>query len=163
MTNIWKKGPLTTNPYYETAFQTLGITRDVTSRAEIRQRVEERRQAVRAVPGFYTLGERALAETDVTRASQILSEPTRRILEELLEHKPERLQVDEIERLRDKLKMPDWSEELPAPRHLKFLLRVVQELVLEYLKNLPPVENPPFPVDVNPIPPFGLKEEAEND
>ncbi len=164
--NIWKKGHLTTNPYYETAFQALGITRNVTSRVEIGQKVEERRQAVRNVPGFYKLGERDLAETDVTRASQILSDPTRRILEELLEHKPERLQVDEIESLRDKLKMPDLQdlpEAFPPPRHLKFLLRVVQELVLEYLKNLPPVEVPPFPVEVTPIPPFGLLEEAEND
>lgn len=163
MTNIWKKGPLTINPYYETAFQALGITRDVTSRAEIGQKIEERRQAVVMMPGFYKLGKRALTEPDVTNAGQIMSDPTRRILEELLEHKPERLQVDEIERLQARLPMPDWPDETPAPRHLKFLLRVVQEFALEYLENLPPVKVPPFPINVDPIPPFGLPEEADDD
>lgn len=162
MSNIWKKGSLKINPYYETAFQVLGITRDVTSRTEIGQRVEERRQAVRNVSGFYTLGERALTETDITNASQILSDPTRRILEELLEHKPEQLPTEEIERIQARLNIPDWPEK-PPPRHLKFLLRVVQELALEYLQNLPPIEVPPFPVNVNPIPPFGLLEEVEDD
>ena len=163
MTNIWKKGPLTTNPYYETAFQAVGITREVTRQAEIRQRVEERRQAVRNVPGFFTMGDRPLAETDLTNAGQILADPTRRILEELLEHHPEHFPVEELERIRGKLKMPDWPEQPPSPRHLKFLLRVVQEMVLDYLQNLPPVEVPPFPVDVTLIPPFGLPEEVADD
>jgi hypothetical protein len=163
MTNIWKKGPITLNPYYETAFQSLGITRDVVSRREIGQKIEERRQAVRNVPDFYMLGERVLTETDITNAGQILSKPTRRILEELLEHKPERLQVDEIERLHARLKTPDWPEKPPPPRHLKFLLRVIQELAVGFLENLPPVDVPPFPIDVKPIPPFGLPKEVEDD
>ena len=50
--NIWKKGPLTTNPYYETAFQALGITRDVTARAEIEQKVGERRRRVKMDYGY---------------------------------------------------------------------------------------------------------------
>jgi hypothetical protein len=163
MTNIWRKGPLTTNPYYETAFQALGIARDVTSRATIGQKVEERRQAVAMMPGFYTLGERPLTEPDIADAAQIMSDPTRRILEELLEHKPESLQVDEIERIRARLKAPDWPEEPPGLRHLAFLLRVVQEFALEHLKSLPPAKVPPFPIDTDPIPPFGLPEEADDD
>jgi hypothetical protein len=161
--NIWRKGSLTTNPYHETAFQVLGITRDVISLAEIAQRVEERRQAVESMPSFYTLGERDLAPTDISSARQILFDPTRRILEELLEHKAECLQVDEIERLQNRLPMPDWPEEVPAPRHLAFLLRVVQEFALEILKSLPPVEVPAFPVDLTPIPPFGLPQGSKDD
>lgn len=163
MTNIWKKGSLKTNPYYETAFQALGITRDIISLAEIGQKVEERRQAVKAMPGYYKLGERDLTQADITNARQILFNPTRRILEELLEHNPESLPVDEIERLQTRLKMPDWPETIPPPRHMIFLLRVVQEFVLDYLRNLPAVDIPPFPIDVTPIPPFGLLEEAEDD
>ncbi|MFO1432354.1 MAG: hypothetical protein U1F76_19790 [Candidatus Competibacteraceae bacterium] len=158
--NIWKKGPLTTNPYYETAFQALGITRDVTARAEIDQKVGERRQAVTHVPGYYRLGKRALTPADVTTARQILFDPTRRMLEELLEHQPESLPVEALERFRSRLPMPpDWPETLPPPQHLRFLLLAVQEFALEYLNNLPPVEVPPFPVNLDPIPPFGLLEE----
>jgi hypothetical protein len=163
MTNIWKKGPLTINPYYETAFRVLGITRDVTSRAEIGQRIEERRQAVAMMPGFYNVGERPLTGSDITAAGQILSDPTRRILEELLEHRPESLPVDEVERVRARLAMPDWPDGPLPLRHLAFLLRVVQEMAQDYLENLPPVEVPPFPIDIRSIPPFGLLEEEDRD
>jgi hypothetical protein len=169
MTNIWKKHLLTTtalaNPYHETAFQALGITRDVVSRAEISQKLEERRQAIEHKPGFYTLAERELTRFDVNNARQILFDPTRRILEELLEHKPERLEVGEIERIQARLTMPDppdGQDEAASSRRRAFLLRAVQEFARQYLENLPPVDVPPFPVDVAPIPPFGSPPEAED-
>jgi hypothetical protein len=163
MTNIWRRGPLTTNPYYETAFQALGILCDVTSLLEIGQKVEQRRQVVQNMPGYYSFGERSLTGPDITRAHQVMSDPTRRILEELLEHRPEQLEVEEIERLQARLMMPDWPEKTPPPRHLAFLLRAVQEFALEFLKNLPPVEVSPFPIDVTPIPPFDLVEKDKDD
>ncbi len=147
-----------TNPYYETAFQALGINRDVVSRPEIGQKVEERRQAARLMPGFYRLGERPLTDADVTQAAQILADPTRRMLEELLVHQPESLPVDELERLQKRLPQPDWPEELPPPRHLRFLVRVIQEMALDYLAQLPPVGLPPDPINLNTIPPFGAEE-----
>jgi hypothetical protein len=156
--NIWLKGSVKTNPYYETAFQALGISRDVVSRAEIGQKVEEKRQAVRLMPGFFKLGERPLTDPDVTQAGQILADPTRRMLEELLVHKPETLPVDELDRLEARLPQPDWPEELPPPRHLRFLLRVIQEMALDALANLPPVDPPPFPINLDTIPPFGPEE-----
>lgn len=162
MTNIWKKKSLT-NPYYETAFHILGISRDVVSPSEINQKIEERRQAVRNMPGFYTIGDRAITEEDVTNAAQILSDPTRRILEELLAHNPEYLQVDEIIRLQKELKIPDFPEKNPPPRHLKFLLKAVQEFAGDFLKNLPEVEIPPRQIDKKIIPPFGLLEEDLDD
>lgn len=165
MKNIWKKGPLTTNPYYETAFQALGITRDVTARSEIAQKIEERRQAVAHVPGYYRLGKRALTQADVAKASQILLNPTERILEELLEHQPETPQTEALERFKSRLPPmpPDWPESPPPPQHLRFLLLAVQEYAREYLDSLPPVEVPAFPVDLRPIPPFGWLEEEPGD
>ena len=161
--NIWLKGSVKTNPYHETTFQALGITRETISRVEIGQKVEERRQAVRLMPGFFQLGERPLTNTDITQAAQILADPTRRILEELLTHKPEVLPVDELERLQPRLPQPDWPEELPPPRHLQFLIRVIQEMALDYLTKLPPVNVPPYPVNLDTIPPFVPKEEAEDE
>lgn len=156
--NIWLRGSIQTNPYDETAFQVLGISRDVVSRLEIGQKVEERRQAVRLMPGFYRLGARPLTDPDITQAAQILADPTRRMLEELLAHKPETLPVEELERLQTRLPQPDWPEELPPPRHLQFLVRVIQEMALDYLSKLPPVTAPPYPVNLDTIPPFGPEE-----
>lgn len=156
--NIWLRGSIQTNPYDETAFQALGINRDVVARLEIGQRVEERRQAARLMPGFYRLGERPLTDPDVTQAAQILADPTRRILEELLVHKPEALPLEELERLQTRLPQPDWPEELPPPRHLQFLVRVIQEMALDTLAQLPPVGVPPYPVNLDTIPPFGAEE-----
>ena len=163
--NIWKKGPLTTNPYYETAFQALGITRDVTARAEIEQKVGERRQAVAHVPGYYRLGKRALTQADVAKARQTLLDPTQRILEELLEHQPESPPIEALERFKSRLPKPppDWPETPPPPQHLQFLLLAVREYAREYLDNLPPVEVPAFPVDLRPIPPFGWLEDDDRD
>lgn len=163
MVNIWKKGTITTNPYRETAFQALGITRDVVSRAEIGRKVEERRQAIKNVPGHFSINSRPLTQTDITNAREILFNPTRRILEELLEHKPEHPQVEEIERLRERLPKPGWSEEIPMPQRLAFLVPVILDFVKELLENLPPVEVPPFPIDLQLIPPFGFPREVDND
>ncbi len=160
MINIWKKSSLTTNPYRETAFQALGITRDVVSRAEIGRQIEERRQAIKNVPGYFLLNSRPLTQTDITNAREILFNPTRRILEELLEHKPEHPQVEEIERLRERLPKPDWPQEIPMPVRLAFLVPVILDFARQYLENLPPLEVPPFPIDLTFIPPFGILREV---
>lgn len=162
MANIWKKGPLSVNPYHENAFQVLGLTRDVTSRADIDQRVGERREAVRNMPGHHRLGGRDLTLADVTRARRTLLDPTSRILEGLLEHRPEVPEVEEIERIEKRSPAP----EVPAassPHNLRFLLLGRRELAFELLENLAPVEVPAFPVDLTPIPPFGIIEEDGDD
>jgi len=163
MENIWLRGKQASNPYDQTAFQVLGLRRDVMLLAEIAQRVEERRQAVKSVPGFYTLGDRDLTLSDITQARKILFDPTRRILEEILEHNPEDLQVDEVERVLARLPVPNWPQEPPAPRHLTFLLRAVQALAWQIVEDLAPVEVPPFPLDLEPIPPFGLPDRDSHD
>jgi len=156
MTNIWKRGSIARNPYHETAFKALGLTPEVTSRAEIASRVEERLRAVRRVPGFYTLGERDLTEADVLEARRILFDPTRRILEELLEHRSEAPELEELERIRKRLEMPPPAPASPPSR--AFLRRAVRKLARECLDELPVVEVPPYPVDPRPIPPFGWLE-----
>jgi len=151
MKNIWIKGPLTVNPYYETAFKILGISPDMTSPVQISQKIEERRQAVRNKPGFYKLGKRDLTLSDINSASQTLLNPTERILEEILEHKPEQLEIEEIKRLKSRLPEPDWH--ISSPRHLKCLLKIVQEFVMQYHKDLPSPEIILFPFELKPIAP----------
>lgn len=162
MTNIWRRGPVLANPYHANAFRALGITRDIVARAEIDQKVAERRQAVNHVPGYYILRANPLTQADITSARQTFFDPTRRILEELLEHQPERPEVSELTALGARLQPPDWPEDAPL-RNLSFLLRAVQQLALDYARRLPPVAVPAFPVDLRPIPPGGRHPEDQDD
>ncbi len=153
--DTWKKGTVTTNPYKETAFKALGISTGVVSRAEIGRRIEERRQAVRSVPGHFRLGSRPLTQTDITNAGEILFNPTRRILEELLEHRPEKPRVRDIQRFREYLDKQNWSEEFPPPPGLLSLAPFIIGIALQLLESLAPVDVPPPPVEVELIPPYG--------
>jgi hypothetical protein len=166
MPNPWRKGPLTVNPYYRTAFRALGIerdaawlARDAAWRADLGERVQSRGRVVKHKPGHLRLGEQPLTLADVTDAGKTLADPTGSILEELLEHQKEDLPTDEIERLAARLPRPDWPERVPEPRHLTFLLRAVPDLLQAFLEDGMPVDVPAYPVDTDLIPPFSLSEE----
>jgi hypothetical protein len=158
MANIWYRGSVTVNPYHENAFKAIGMRRDVVAPDQVSQKVEERRQAVQAVPGVLKLAGRDLTQADITAARQVLFDPNRRMLEELLEHQPEAFPADELKRILSRLSAPGWPQEPPPIRSLAFLLRVVQDLVIQFAEELPPIEPPPYPVDTTPIPPFGPAE-----
>jgi DNA-binding transcriptional ArsR family regulator len=158
MLNVWRRGPLTRNPYHETAFKTLGLPPEAT-RAEIDQRAGERQAAVAAVPDRYRLGERFLTAADVTQARAVLLDPTRRLIEELLEHTTEILPREELERALARLPVPDWTAESPGPHSLAFLGCAAQDLALDFLRGLPLTEPPPFPVDARLVPPFGVDDD----
>lgn len=153
--DLWKKGTITTNPYRETAFQALGISTAVVSRAEIGRKLEERRQAARNVPGHFCLGDRPLTQTDITTAREILFDPTRRILEELLEHRPEKPRVEDIEQFREHLDKQTRTEGFPMEPGLFSLAPRIIDMAVELMENLPPAEVPPPALDVTLIPPFG--------
>lgn len=161
--NIWIKGSVLTNPYHETAFQLLGITRDITSRKIIAQKMEDRKQAIRTMNGFYRVGNRPLTEADVTHAGSILFDPVARAFESVLEHKPESLHLDALKRFGENLKMPIFPEKRPSICHLKGLAHTMRELALDYIDKLDPVEIPPFPLVLRPVPPFGSIEKVDND
>jgi hypothetical protein len=161
MTNPWSRGNCRINPYYVTAFRAAGIDRNVTAPAEVDQRIAERREAVKSAPGYYRLGDRALTLEDLTEAREILLDPARRIGEELLEHAPEALEVEELSRLAAGLPPPPGPEEPPRPRHMRFLLRVVQDVARQALASLPAADVPPA-VPLSIIPPFDLCPEPDN-
>ena len=160
MTNIWNRGSVTINPYHENAFKAIGMRRDVVAPDQVSQKVEERRQAVQVLPGVFKFAGRELTQADITRARQVLFDPNQRMVEELLEHQPEVFPGDDLERILTHLAAPDWPQEPPPLRSLAFLLRVVQDLAVQFAGDLPPIEVPPYPVDTTPIPPFGLTEQT---
>lgn len=164
MRNIWwnpSKGPVTDNPYYQTAFQILGLDPDVTSLDQISQVVEQRRQIVRTMPGVLKIGGRDLTQADITAARQVLLDANSRVLEELLTHASEPFPGDELERIGERLIEPDWPKQRPLVRSFAFLLRAVQALAKQFAAELNPVPVPPYPIDATLVPPFGPPEDQD--
>lgn len=156
MTNIWKKkGPITSNPYHQAAFKAVGMSRSVIAPDQVAQVIEQRRQALRAIPGAFQFDGRELTQSDITAARQILLDPNQRMLEELLEHQPEEFPSDELDRLYTRLVSLDWDMPPPNQPNTKFLLRVAQELARQFADELPLADPAPYPVDGDLIPPFG--------
>jgi hypothetical protein len=156
MTNIWKtKGPVTSNPYHQTAFKAIGMNRSVVAPDQVAQIIEQRRQALRAMPGVFKFDSRELTQADITMARQILLDPHQRMLEELLEHQPEEFPTDELDRLYARLVSLGWEMPPPDQPNAKFLLRVAQELAHQFADELPLTDPAPYPVDSDLIPPFG--------
>ena len=133
MSNPWIKSKITVSPYPRTAFKVLGIDCHTVSPREIRRCIEDRKLAVERVPGVFKLGNEDLTRADITRAGEILADPNRRIVEELLEHRPEKPQLEEIERLKKKLPEPHWPEPTPSRINPAFLIPVIQDIVNRHL------------------------------
>ena len=159
MTDIWKKKDLGTNPYRETAFKALGLTRDAVTRGEIAQRAEERKQALAAMPDYYELGQRPLTAADINAAQQVLLAPSRRMEEELLEHQPEPFPAQEVERQLPELPWPERPTGPPPLANRAFWGHVARELACQALGQLPEVKLPPRPVATAPPPPMPLPEQ----
>lgn len=156
MTNIWRREPLKLNPYYRTAFQALGITRDETSLHEIEAVIQDRLDAVECAPDLYRLGDEPLTPSDIVGAREWLFDPNKRALQALLSHRPEGVPTANME--------PIWERLLDAIRgaeedaSLAFLQVVIQAETAAMVAEAGPVDVPPYPVDLALIPPFGVEE-----
>jgi hypothetical protein len=165
MISIWKRASVTINPYRVTAFKALGLlmNTEVLSPADIDGIAGQQKNTIRDNPGIYKFGEEFLEEKHITQALEILLDPTRRILEELLEHQPEALPTDELERFKQRLPRPAWPDAPPEAENLSFVLRVVQDLARQFAGELPPLYPSPFPVDLTPLAAFQRAKKPEED
>lgn len=136
---------------------------DVLSPTDVEGIAGQQKNTIRDNPGIYRFGDESLEEEHITKALEILLNPTRRILEELLEHPPETLPTDELERFKQRFQLPSWPDSPPEAENLSFLLRVVQDLACQFINELPPVNPSPFPVDLTPLAPFHRAKRAEDD
>lgn len=165
MASIWKQTSVTINPYRVTAFKALGVlmNTEVLSPAEIDGIAGQQKDAIRDNPGVYKFGEEFLEEKHITQALEILQNPTRRMLEELLEHHPEPLPTDDLERFKQRLQPPTWPDSPPEAENLSFLLHVVQDLARQLASELPPMYPSPFPVNITPLAPFQRAKKPDKD
>jgi hypothetical protein len=111
---------------------------------------------LQALPGQRKIAGKVVEEADVTAASQILMDPSKRILEELLTHQPEQLPVSELQRFQTIFSLTDPQEASVLPiRHLHFFQLLIPSLIDFYMATLPPVDFS-LPTEEGPlVPPYG--------
>ncbi len=159
--SLWtEKGPVSVNPYDLSAFKAAGVPPDLMQPEQINQMIEQRRQAVQVMPGRIIFAGRPLTLADLTAARRLLLDPNQRMLESLLEHTPESFPAEELEVLRERMR--NLPVDLPAAaveeRLPGVLVRLTQTLACSFAAELPAIEVPARPVDLDPIPPFGKPE-----
>lgn len=84
----WRKG---NNPYKWNAFTLIWASPGDVSLRTINQKIRRMELLIKRAPEKAIVFGRQVKETDVTRASQILSSPNERMLEELVCHRPHSL------------------------------------------------------------------------
>jgi hypothetical protein len=153
--NLWRRRPLTENPYDWTAFQIVDLSPDVVGRRAINATVANARKVLQALPGQRRIAGKAIDQADLTAASQILTDPNKRLIEELLEHHPEEPQTAELQRFQSILTLTDATASNALPiRHLRFLQLLILSLLEAATAQLPPVHLPLPTEDPTHVPPF---------
>jgi len=109
----WKKG---NNPYRWNAFTLIKATPDDTGPGAINQKLERMKRLIKRMPDRAEIDDRPLKETDLSRASEILSSPNERMLEELLCHRPHYLEPSRFK------EHEAYFRRLPIPKVQKGIL-----------------------------------------
>lgn len=162
--NIWLRNPLTVNPYTRTAFRVARVNRDVTRRATLVHKIIQTRQIVNADPDLHRIKGEPVKETDITKASEILQNPSRRIAEELLHHAKEAPPLEIIRRFQEKaIEILSRGDCEPVEeRNFRGLISWVDHIVSESLST-DPAPDPSFGAgELGLTPPYGHPE-VEND
>jgi hypothetical protein len=160
--NIWRRGRLSDNPYYRTAFRVGRVPREVLRHRTIVQLVGQTRRIVKAGPLQHTISGKTVSDAEVNRAEGILSDPRERILEELLHHRTEKPSQTHIQRMMQKicgLMAPEPMENL-KPENPAALLPIALGLVNRLLDVLPSPDPLFGQSELRIVPPFGLTEEG---
>jgi hypothetical protein len=158
--NPWRRGPLTVNPYYRTAFAVARVPREVVQRKTVVRLIGQARQVVRADPQAHVLAGGPVSEPELNAAEQVLLDPQRRVLEELLAHAAEAPPLDRVRQLAQQAAAalaPDADR--PPVTNLAGLGPLTGWLVRQFLDQAPPADPSFGALETELIPPFGRPED----
>ena len=105
LVNPWRRGPITVNPYWRTAFRIARATRAIVQQRTLVQRITETRNIIRTDPTAHTVNGEPVTHEQLNAAEKTLLTPEERILEELLHHRAEQPPVEHVRKL-----LAQWSE-----------------------------------------------------
>jgi hypothetical protein len=159
--NIWRRGALTQNPYYRTPFRIARAPREVTRHATIVKLIGETRKLMNRDPLAHQINSVPVTSAEVNAAEPALTDPKRRIIEELLEHAAEEPPLSQVRKLAKEVAEAmavDPSEKLTI-NDLSALQGLAQSLIRQFLEQAPQ-PSPSFGVlELEIVPPFGKADE----
>jgi hypothetical protein len=160
--NIWRRGPLTQNPYLRTAFRVARVPREITRRRTLVRLVNQTRHVVSIDPQAHTIRGAPVTMTKLNAAEQILLDPPQRILEELLEHAAEAPPLEQVRKLAAEATRALAEDGLTsAPvTNLRGLQLWAHSLAQQFLESVPGPDPSFGALELDIVPPFGHLEEA---
>ena len=155
--NIWCRGSLTRNPYVRTAFRVARIPREIVRHQTLIQSIGTTKRIVSADPQAHVIGGEPVTHAEINVAEQILVNPSRRIVEELLEHATERPPLERVRKLaREAGGMMGAHEAGRLPvANLSGLRAWADVLVQQFLDDAPPPDPSFGALELKIVPPFG--------
>lgn len=157
--SIWRREPLTENPYLRTAFRIAKAPREAIRRLTLARLIQQAKQVAVNTPEARSIMGRPVTPEDVNAAEGILLKPEQRILEELLVHSTEGQSQKRLRKLAQQttaaIRGPMEDPTPPDHQGLRLLMR---DLVAQQVAHAAQVD-PFFGVaELDLIPPFGAKE-----
>jgi hypothetical protein len=159
--NLWRRGSLTSNPYYRTAFRVARVPKAVVSRRTMVQLIRQTQQVIARDPQAHTIGGRPVTEAELTAAQQVLLSPPRRVLEELLEHSEERLPLERVRQLAAEAAQAMAAAAGDEPlrvANLKALRPWARRWLNQFVENAAGADPAFGALELTPVPPFGRPE-----
>jgi hypothetical protein len=167
--NIWRREgrPVDENPYPSNAFQVARLPRRITARKQVVQVITSTRRIIQTDPDRHQIEGSPVSLADLNTAEAILLDPTRRILEELLEHAEERPALEHLQVLAQEV---ENNLEMQGPLIVDpgYLSRpgsreILQGWARQLLRQALEAEIQPDPsfgaLETALVPPFGWQEE----
>ena len=160
--NVWRRGSLTTNPYVRTAFRVARVPRETTRHKTIVQLVGQTRRIVRVDPQAHAILGEPVTDAEINAAEQVLLDPKRRIMEELLHHAAEKPPLDRVRKqaaqAAEAMASED-SEDLPIT-NLSALESWARRIVTDLVEASPPTDPSFGALELELLPPYGRRREG---
>ncbi len=155
--NVWRRGSLTENPYYRTAFRVGRVPRDVVRHRTVVQLLGQTRRIVAADPQAHTVHSEPVTDAMLNAAEQVLLDPKQRIVEELLEHAPEEPPLERVRQLAQQAAalLAADDDGPPVPGNLEVLRPWAGALVEQFLEAVPGPDPSFGALELDLVPPFG--------
>ncbi|MGE0129089.1 MAG: hypothetical protein AB7U82_13505 [Blastocatellales bacterium] len=166
MMNIWRRGLLTQNPYYRTPFRIARVPREITRHRTIVKLIGDTRQLVNRDPQSHRINGSPVTDAEINAAEPALTDPKRRIIEELLEHAAEEPPLGPVRKLAQEVAeamavdSPERPSETWMVNDLGALQGLATSLIRQFLEQAPQ-HSPSFgALELEIVPPFGRADEV---
>jgi hypothetical protein len=158
--SVWRRGPLGQNPYARTAFRVSRVGREIVRHRVVVEQLGQTMRVVRADASAHVVLGKAVTTEELNWAEKILTDPPRRLEEELIEHAAEPGPAALLRKLDRRASELMASLRAPAAKKPAFLRAHARGLAARILAVLPAVEGSFGALELELVPPFGALDES---